>query len=58
MIAEKDDDDTVFMRKTRTLGTYIFSDGAAVAPAQEVEPLIELVPAEETEKANPETGRF
>lgn len=58
MLAENDDDDTVFMRKTRTLGTCIFSDGAAVAPAQEVQPLIELVQAEETEKANPGTGRF
>lgn len=54
-IAENDDDDTVFMIKTRTLGTYIFSNGPAVAPAEEIEEPIEE-PADE--KANPGTGRF
>ncbi len=50
---ENDDGDSVFTIKTRTLGTYIFSNGAAVAT--------EEAPAEEAPtdvKENPGTGRF
>lgn len=52
-IGDNDDGDSVFTIKTRTLGTYIFSNGAAVAP--------EEAPAEEAPsdvKENPGTGRF
>ncbi len=50
---ENDDGDSVFTIKTRTLGTYIFSNGAATTP--EEEPAVE----EPTDvKANPGTGRF
>lgn len=52
---ENEDGDSVFTIKTRTLGTYIFSNGPAVAPAEEIEEPIEE-PADE--KANPGTGRF
>lgn len=50
---ENDDGDSVFTLKTRTLGTYIFSNGAATAA--------EEAPAEEAPsdvKENPGTGRF
>lgn len=50
---EDDDGNTVFTIKTRTLGTYIFSNGAATAA--------EEAPTEEAPtdvKANPGTGRF
>lgn len=52
-IGENDDGDSVFTLKTRTLGTYIISNGAATAA--------EEAPAEEApsdEKENPGTGRF
>ncbi|WP_101908372.1 hypothetical protein [Marasmitruncus massiliensis] len=50
---ENDDGDSVFTIKTRTLGTYIFSNGAATTP--EEEPAVE----EPTDvKENPGTGRF
>lgn len=52
-IGENDDGDSVFTLKTRTLGTYIISNGAATAA--------EEAPAEEAPsdvKENPGTGRF
>ena len=51
-IGENDDGDSVFTLKTRTLGTYIISNGAATAA--------EEAPAEEPTdvKENPGTGRF
>lgn len=50
---ENDDGDSVFTLKTRTLGTYIFSNGAATTP--EEEPAVEE-PVDG--KENPGTGRF
>lgn len=51
---ENDDGDSVFTLKTRTLGTYIFSNGAAT-PAADEEPAVEE-PVDG--KENPGTGRF
>lgn len=51
---ENDDGDSVFTIKTRTLGTYIFSNGAAT-PAADEEPAVEE-PVDG--KENPGTGRF
>ena len=52
---ENDDGDSVFTIKTRTLGTYILSNGAAVAPTEEP---VEVEEPVEEPKANPGTGRF
>lgn len=53
-LGENDDGDSVFTIKTRTLGTYIFSNGAAT-PAEDEEPAVEE-PVDG--KENPGTGRF
>ena len=55
-MGENEDGDEVFTIKTRTLGTYIISNGAAVASEEEVPEEVEA--PEEEQKANPGTGRF
>lgn len=52
-ITENDDGDSVFVLKTRTLGTYIVCEAEATAPADDVVD----APVDETGKEIPNTGR-
>ena len=52
-ITENDDGDSVFVLKTRTLGTYIVCEAEADAPADDVVD----APVDETGKEIPNTGR-